>query len=908
MSKFTLVVTTVSLFKIVLGICFFETSTTWDEDWYNQRGIIDFSSIICHNTTVADFTYELFELNVDRQESTFLQLSISYSNFSFIRYLINPVHIHKNKKNYYDFSGLSLNYCGIEQIVKDAFKDFKNVTEIDLGYNEINNLYFVSFLPATVTKLNLTNNKIQNVNFDLFLNRLDALDLSFNRIIRLVFNNLGLFGSWLRRVQKILNLNNNNITEIEFLPIFPPAAESINDLQLNLANNNILRVNFNNTLFTIQLKLLNLSNSLHNIEIFPFNLLLPNILDVSDNVGLKLDKTYNFAFLNSINFSNCSIDNINSRIFQGNSYEYLNFSGNNLGLIKDAIFAESYIQELDLSYTKFKNVQYMFQNCKLNRLHLSGNNITILNSRSFINVNEILWLDLSFNNLTLYYNSFVNCKGLQFLNLGFSNISSLKGSTFTGLTDLRVLNLQNNLLKNLEPKIFKPLIKIQTINLSNNKLSILATQLFNSLPLKYIYLSGNQLERIESNAFCNITQLKVIQINNNTGENLKIENEAFYQLMNVNKLELRNCNLTEFNAKYFSETSIQNLDLRNNNLRHVDFTNHTEYIDLKEFDLTIKGDLKAKSFLKLIFLQKITFWDSEIHNWENRTFQGLFNLETLNFKNSKIEHICVGALHGLFTVTQLDFQNIFRGKNKIHSCTFKTLHSLKFLNLSYIGLRNLESLAFVGLENLKELNLKFNLINCFENLTFSGLDELEVLNLSFNNLSNLKADNFKGLNNLKVLNLNNNKIAEINIGAFQTFPKLETLSISHNNLTKFKIGAFSHLQSLETLNLENNSISNLLLESLLPLTSLKVLNLEFNNLKTIGHIDIVYQFINLRHMGIANNKWKCDYLADILLILKKRKIGYSALYPNFLDDNIEGIRCIDVCKFLFCLQDTHGIN
>ncbi|XP_066151202.1 insulin-like growth factor-binding protein complex acid labile subunit [Euwallacea fornicatus] len=845
------------------------------------------SHFICKNTSVEDYVYDILQMDhtaMSDNSSEALEFTIINSNFPALVHLQDPFEWTYGASK---VSKLVLNSCKITVVSKGAFRNFRNLDEIDLAFNQIKDLGFIDTSISAVSKLNLSHNNIESVDFHPFTDtRMTELDLSFNLIVQVMI---------LPSLSGLVLLNNNNIEIVELVPS--------NSLRVNLANNKIkyfIKTYLSGNYFDY----LDLSGSISNSESFLGSFPESNESNISNNPVVKLPEEV--FFTRYLHASNCSFSIISIPSFP--NYSKLNFSHNQIKIVK--ISNKNFIAALDLSYNHLENITMVFHGATIIQLDLSHNKIKQLNSNSFPLEGELISLNISFNsNLELTGGTFKRCNVLQILSLASCDISVLEESVFTGLIQLNELDLNHNQLQVVSAQLFKPLRFVRRINLSHNKLSIIPSQIFsflNSPLLSILDLSENNIEIIESVAFENLV-MNSITMNHNRGS-VAIRNSSFFGSI-INSISMRNCQFNSIDFEVFSGMQeLLRLDLSYSRILQINHSYGTSNINIKNLNLTFKGRLQKNSFQNLPFLSSLVFHNSTLETIEADAFRGLFSLKSLQLSESTVQNISSHALDSLFGIVELDTKTLFGNAEILPEASFRHLRSLFQLDLSGLHLNDIEPWAFKGLKRLQHLNLSANSLTLLRTAVFFGLEELQVLDLSENRLRVLHSDIFDDLTGLKTLHLDSNEINDINLGALQGFGGLLDLSFARNKLTLFKVGAFSNLLQLKNLNLQRNSISSLLFEAFLPLKSLETLNLEYNNLKTIEHISLVSNLRSLRRIGIANNKWRCDYLAELLITFKNRLIDYSSENWNFLEDNIDGIKCIDVCKFLLCLKDSHGIN
>ncbi|XP_005987154.1 toll-like receptor 9 [Latimeria chalumnae] len=179
--------------------------------------------------------------------------------------------------------------------------------------------------------------------------------------------------------------------------------------------------------------------------------------------------------------------------------------------------------------------------------------------------------------------------------------------------------------------------------------------------------------------------------------------------------------------------------------------------------------------------------------------------------------------------------------------------TLKYLNLNYNHILNMDGSTFAGLVNLKYLYMEKN---CFyrnpcdiplniENTTFSELQRLELLSLNNNELVHIPSNLPRSL---KKLLLSQNKITSISKVDLNYLRRLKMLDIGGNcrrcdhastpcifcpaGTLNLNPASFSKLHSLEKLMLNDNSLTQLDENLFKPLKQLRWLDLSNNYLTT----------------------------------------------------------------------------
>ena len=153
------------------------------------------------------------------------------------------------------------------------------------------------------------------------------------------------------------------------------------------------------------------------------------------------------------------------------------------------------------------------------------------------------------------------------------------------------------------------------------------------------------------------------------------------------------------------------------------------------------------------------------------------------------------------------------------------LAAITHMDLSNLGLADLQADDFAGLSGLAFLNLRDNGLTQLPSGLFADLAALAELVLDRNYLGTLPADVFDPLAALTRLDLAGNSLRELPDGLFDNLSGLITLNISRNDIAALPSRVFDELGSLTELNLEGNPIAVVPEAIFTDLTELKILSL-----------------------------------------------------------------------------------
>ncbi|XP_076071540.1 uncharacterized protein LOC143042918 [Mytilus galloprovincialis] len=322
---------------------------------------------------------------------------------------------------------------------------------------------------------------------------------------------------------------------------------------------------------------------------------------------------------------------------------------------------------------------------------------------------------------------------IVYLNLQHNKIVDLTSYHLRNMGNLKVLDLSFNYLKSINNVSFHGLMMLQQLRLNNNKLGYDVTVFPISclLPLK----SLKQLS-VQNNGFTNyplkqiahLTNLEVLQMD------IGIDSKT-YRLLALHK---RYCNFLHLNSLFlYFRVSIK-----------------------KAWQNMIKHAL-LYNFILILFILCSYF----LHAKENRA------------------HMCKENYE----------------KEELHvDCSYNI--KKEFIIMQFYGSR-LHS-------NVFSINLQHNSITFIEYNQFRSLRSLRVLDLSFNNIRVIGYGAFNGLEKLQQLRLNDNKLKYDTIAfpimSFQPLKSLKLLSIENNDAYRTSIfpNTIAHLTKLEILKLD----------------------------------------------------------------------------------------------------------
>ena len=701
---------------------------------------------------------------------------------------------------------ISLTGNRIHSIGENAFNSIKSNNKLDLYSNmmltEITRTSFKGILYLRISYESLL--RLRTYNYTYF--DVDTLDVSNNRISVLFTNSIkGLF--------RVLILKENSLTLFESNAF----SRMPNLSEIDLSKNLIKSLNFESSFEMALERLTKLDVQFNKIKsISPvFFAKFPNLLhlDMSNNNLYLINRDY---FLNLNRLEQLNLSNNQILTIEQSSFGYiiglrgLNLKNNLVYDLRGNLFENlSRLSELMLSQNKLESISRSdFAGLSsLKSLDISENLLKHLQTDSFAEISQLSALNLSSNRIHFLNDSLHILRNISQLDLSYNNVTHVSFADFEN--SLTYLDLSHNQFSN---DIIIRVENLKTLSLSNTNADFIVNLNFsNQSRLKNLDLSYNNLTRLRSDFFANLTRLiklnlketclvhfeflsllisiEQINLSNNLVDDTQIADIQYSSfLISVN---IGNVSMNEFQP--LVSAFISYVDISHNNLTffnaitNVDCITHL-IMSHNRFYFVLSGQTEIKDFMA--YYQRLTFINMDaslVSSMANKVF----------YFNWILEYASLAA-NGLETFPCF-CQTIY--EDYIRECQLKTVY-FNSNKLNMVLNRDLANLI-----NLEYLNLENNQINSIENESFAYLANLDTLILSRNRLSDFNDSSaiFASLGSLKSLNLSFNSIEVISSYLFSNLLKLESLDLSYNKIYLFEDYSMNKLNSLRYLHLHENA-------------------------------------------------------------------------------------------------------
>jgi len=236
------------------------------------------------------------------------------------------------------------------------------------------------------------------------------------------------------------------------------------------------------------------------------------------------------------------------------------------------LFLDLKIIDFSKSFSKSLLNKMFFFNKLIEEAYFSENNMNLFpkfcqacsNSYDFCNPDlaDCKLRKVKFNSNALkhlFYLDLFEMINLEYLDLENNSISTIELHSFSNLIKLETLILSLNILTHFNDTfIFSPLSSLKFLNLSSNQIEIVQSNLFDSLfKLETLDLSWNRIRFIHSFAFNSLLNLRNLHLNENY-QNLIIEsNTSFSRLDSIQNIFLSKSILNDENVKIFLNLFVQ---------------------------------------------------------------------------------------------------------------------------------------------------------------------------------------------------------------------------------------------------------------------------------------------------------------------------------------------------------------
>ncbi|XP_014483967.1 PREDICTED: leucine-rich repeats and immunoglobulin-like domains protein 1 isoform X1 [Dinoponera quadriceps] len=424
----------------------------------------------------------------------------------------------------------------------------------------------------------------------------------------------------------------------------------------------------------------------------------------------------------------------------------------------------------------------------------------------------------------------------------FNSVSVALKSKFTSEQQI-TLRLTHSSLRDISQHDFKELnMSITRLYLNHDNLGLVDGDVFAGMDrTQYLSLADNEVPSIPRHILSHMSLLRTLDLSRNRIS--RIDSDDFKYNPMLQHLSMAGNAITEM-APGSLPPLVKHLHVGRNHLNSLNRTlrdlNQLEWLFINSNELTsLDGELPSSGHnLKMLYAvdNKLTHLPAE--------FRYLHRLESLFLQHNKIRNL---------------------------DGTLQKARRLKFLELSYNELQELNADDFIEAEMLEDLELGHNSLKSLGGADGDGngssalypLRSLKCLNLTHNELREFSLTSLRGLRELRMFDLSNNRIARLHRGRLSS--EVGTLLIGGRGAGRTLVSSLSQNLveeegeeiaggNIQDMCLQHNELRSLDGSVFLGMKELQRLNLSHNALgPTIGPRDL-HGLDGLRVLDISHNQ------------------------------------------------------
>lgn len=619
---------------------------------------------LSHNYLVK-ITHAIFdgfaELQILNLSDNFLD-TLNQLSFEGIKKLVNLnlsnnrlINISNSLFRFNELKVLNLRGNRLKDLKGKDFEQLVNLINLDLSSNFIKTVDSNIFHSLILLQdLDISNNQLANLNKDMFynLNSLKNIKISKNllkslplnlfkytSVITLTLTENLIEGPLLKGMFDgihviMLDLSNQFFTEVKDY-----AFNSLTELDTLFLNSNNIQYLSNMCFKTLQnLKKLDLSNNqITNLAFNKEDLSKLQILVVKNNRITEI-KQEQLIFLQSLEYLDIS-DNLISRLERSSFQSLQNLI--NLGIYNNPLNGTLetgtfnglvLLPSLDISHNMLKIVQNAsFEHMTdLKELNISYCKIYELQYNAFINTGYIETLDLSHNDINIFFVNVTELVGLTTLFLNNNRITSIVAASLRGLLRLNMISLSHNTIESVSDEAFNTLVDLKHLDLSNNiKMKFTMKILEKMNNLNTLNVSGVQSAMNFKNMTTSCPILELVILNANIKN---ISALGLNKMIHLTSLRLMSNNITKLQiGDFMGLTSLLLLDLSFNEISYIQ-----------------PGVFKDNTLLHTLNISH-----NHLSSVGYGIFRGLIYLEVLDMSYNRIKDLQTERFYEVKSLTQL---------------------------------------------------------------------------------------------------------------------------------------------------------------------------------------------------------------------------------------------------------------
>lgn len=313
-------------------------------------------------------------------------------------------------------------------------------------------------------------------------------------------------------------------------------------------------------------------------------------------------------------------------------------------------------------------------------LDLSNNQLVKIYNQGFDGMDKLQTLSLQYNKLRSISRILDTTPRLFQLNLAFNNIQFISKNDLATPTRIHYLDLRGNQITKIHPEAFSNLKYLRYLFLNNNPLVKVPDMTFGSNVLQSVDFSNCKLTHVPRTMPASVTDFRL-----SDNEIMQINDSDFVNITDLRMLALNNNQLHFVGNRALTHLDrLEELWLRNNHLVYIP-RGIPDNVRKLYMDSNMIREIEGGLFKNTSHLDYLTVENNKIQRINNNTFTGLKFLKTLNFRGNKLRVIETGTFDSLRNLSSLSLSD--NPLEKIEPGAFRNLENLTFLHLSMCGER-----------------------------------------------------------------------------------------------------------------------------------------------------------------------------------------------------------------------------
>lgn len=474
-------------------------------------------------------------------------------------------------------------------------------------------------------------------------------------------------------------------------------------------------------------------------------------------------------------------------------------------------------------------------------------------------------------------NGIYSCYLSQIVYNNNSLIVQFSGEHFSGYSyeNVTKIVIEKSTMFSLPQEIFHTFVNIEELYVTGSNLKVINPSK-KCTKLKKVYVSGNQLEKIDRDAFKYCPNIDVVDANDN-------------------KLE-----------KFYIGSQLRSLEVSNNKIEKIEpFTTTCTKLSSLSFSFNALKHLPIGCFTYCLNLKFLYLKSANLTHLKRGMFDGLYELRTLYLNGNPIEDIECEVFYDTDKLQVLEISGT--KMKKFPSCVFKSLASLEEFNFSNNSEINLDDEFFNGMRRLYQLRYIWLNGNQIKRIDGEWFNEYRVTGLSLAN--NLLAEFPEHLpESFLEMDLSNNKITVIPNGVFEKEScNAYYFSLNDNRISDIEEGTFA-VCTFMALQLNRNQLK-IIKNHYFVIDYLNFLELSGNEISVIED-EAFFSIPDLFEIDLSHNKM--IYISEKLFVKNTRlreidlsfnyimSAGQKSFGTPCIVLNLEKNVCIDHFYYIFC--------